>query len=502
VSSKTVIQRVRPEPASGGIKQLAKASATYGLGSVLVRALTFLLLPVYTRHLAPADYGIIAVAVTIASILGAIMPIGLHGAVARFYYQVETDAERRRVNGTLWLAVAASALVMSLLLDLIGAPVFRVLVPNVPFHPYLRLAIWTACLTSLGLVPLAMLQVQERARLYVVLSTGSAAATLALVAYLVVFRGWGARGYLIGGLCGAALAAVAYVVVALRIITPGIDLAHLRAALIYSVPLVPHAIASWVLELSDRAVLARFVPLSDVGVYSLGYQLGAAVGLLTAAFTSAWVPVLFRGLAKNDPAVDRELSRLGTYFVVGLVFCCLGSALLAEPVLGYVLAPAYHDAYRVTLWIVGAYVLGGLYILPIGLLFWQKTTWLIPLITVTAGSVNVALNLLFVPRFGYMTAAWSTLVSNAVMLLMAWQLARRRYAFPYEYRRMGLTLASALGLFIIGIACARALPAASLVFRIGAWLVFPAGLLVLGVMGRSEFGALWRWLNSRDPIDV
>ena len=70
-------------------------------------------------------------------------------------------------------------------------------------------------------------------------------------------------------------------------------------ALAFSLPLVPHALAGWALEMSDRAILTRLLPLHDVGVYSLGYQLGAAMGLVTTAFNAAWVPFLFGTLKER-----------------------------------------------------------------------------------------------------------------------------------------------------------------------------------------------------------
>jgi O-antigen/teichoic acid export membrane protein len=474
-------QAVEPR-GGGGLRRLAGASVVYGLGSVLTRGIAFLLLPLYTRHLSPTDYGIVAVTATVASVLGVIYPLGLQGAVARFYFATQDEAERRATNGTLWIASIAIAGAITLLLDRFGAFLFRASIPAVPFDPYIRLAIWTAFLTILGLVPLNVLQVQERPRAYVALSFGASLLTTSGIVMLVVWRNEGAYGYLRGGLFGGVAAALPYLVMAFRTVTPVVRWGILRAALEYSLPLVPHALAGWVLELSDRAILSRFVTLGEVGVYAIGYQLGAAMGIIVSAFTSAWVPILFRGLAKQDPAADRELSRLATYFIFVFSFLAVGWALLSPHVIQWLLASRYAEAYRVTQIVIAAYVLNALYIIPVGLLFWKKTTWLVPLVTLGGGIVNVVLNLWLVPRVGTMAAAWDTLIGYGVMLALAWNFGRWQQPFPYEYGQLARIVGLGVAVFIAGTWLAPAVTVSTFAIRSVLWLSFPLGLTKLGVI--------------------
>ena len=494
-------KRWRPQmtisPDSGSLRRLASASVVYGLGSVLSRSLAFLLLPLYTRHLSTEDYGIVAVTATVSSVLVAIFPLGLHGAVARFYFVTESDVERRATNGTLWIASIVAAGAMTLLLDRIGAALFASLLPTVPFDPYIRLAIWTAFLTILGLVPLNILQIQQRPRAYVVLSLGASLLTTGAIVTLVVWRNEGAYGYLRGSLIGGLAAAVPFLVFGFRGVALVVRWDPLRAALAYSIPLVPHALAGWVLELSDRAILSRFVTLGEVGVYAIGYQLGAAMGILIGAFTSAWVPILFRELAKQDPAADRELARLATYFVMAFAFLAVGWELLAPHAIGWLLAPRYAASYKVTQIVVAAYFLNALYIIPIGLLFWRKVTWLVPLVTLGGGAANFGLNLLLIPRIGSIAAAWDTLVGYGVMLTLAWILARRQYPFPYEYGRLLLITCLAIVVFGAATLLAPGVTPASFALRAALWLSFPVGLIGLGVIKPAQVRAGLQMVRRR-----
>jgi O-antigen/teichoic acid export membrane protein len=489
---------VRPSGVGSALRRLLGASAVYGLGSVLVRGLGFLLLPLYTRYLSPAEYGVVALTVTVTAVLGLLYPLGLRGAVARTYYETGTGEERKERVGTLWIAMILSAAAMALVLDRIGASLAVALLPEVPFHPYLRLAVWTAFLGVLGLVPLALLQAQERPVAYVLVTIWAALATTGATVWLVV-QGDGAEGYLRGALIGAVLAAIPYVLLTLGQMRLVFRMRVLLPALGFSLPLVPHALAGWALEMSDRAILTRLIPLHDVGVYSLGYQLGAVMGLLTAAFNAAWVPFLFGTLRDEGESAHSKLARLVTYYATALCFIALGWSLLVEHGVTLIAGREFRDAHRITPWVVGGYVCAGLYLIPTNLQFWRRETRVIPLVTLAAGAVNIGLNLWLVPRYGAIAAAWSTLAAYATLLVLTWRSAERLYPFPYEYRRLGLIVGLALALFLTGRLLPFPSPALDVAGRVLLWLAFPFGLVALGTLDRAELAFLTRLVRGRKP---
>ncbi len=490
-----------PAGVGSALRKLVGASAVYGLGSVLVRGLAFLLLPLYTRYLSPAEYGIVALSTTVTVVLGLLYPLGLRGAVSRTYYEGGTDEERKARLGTMWIAMILAAGIMAVALDRLGPALAGVLLPEIPFHPYLRLAVWTAFLGVLGVTPLVVLQAQERPAAYVAATIWAALVTTAVTVWLVV-RGGGAAGYLQGALIGAGLAALPYLALTVGQIRPVFRTAVLTAALAYSLPLVPHALAGWALEMSDRAILTRLIPLHDVGVYSLGYQLGAAMGLLTTAFNAAWVPFLFGALKEEGEASHPKLARLVTYYAAALCFVGLGWALLVKHAIGLLAGPEFHEAHRITPWVVGGYVFSGLYLIPTNLLFWRRQTRIIPLVTLAAGATNIGLNLLLVPRYGAIAAAWSTLAAYAVLLLFTWRSAERIHRFPYEYRRLGLMAGLGLALFLTGQLLPFASPAVEIAARVLLWLAFPLGLIALGTFDRAELAALTGSLRRRKSSPV
>lgn len=465
------------------VKSIARKSLVYGAGSMLLRATAFLTLPLYTRALSPADYGIIAVTSMVSAVLGVLLPLGLHGALARLYFSHATEPERRGVSGTLWLAIGASAVGLAVVLDRAGGWLFGQLLTTVPFDPYVRLAVWTACFQALTLLPLNLVQMHERPGLYISLTGFTNLLMVAWMVYEVVILRHGVYGYLRGSFLASAVSVLPYAVYALRHVELRIRPSVLRAALKYSLPLIPHGLAGWALGLSDRAILERYVSLSDLGLYSIGYQLGLGLNMVVAAFNYAWVPFMFRMLSEDGQAAGARIVRLATYYALVICAAALGLALFAEEVLALLTPASYRGAAAITPLIVLGYFLNGLYIIPVNMLFWAEKTHLLPLITLTSGTVSIGLNLWLVPIYGVMAAAWATCIAYGVMLALVTVIAQRVYPLAYEYRRLALMCLVALGLYV---AASLGLPLGGFWARAAAFALFPVLLFGAGFFTPEE----------------
>lgn len=451
-----------------------------------MRALSFALLPLYTRLLSPADFGIIAVTSTVAAVLAIVFPLSMHGAMPRFYFSGQSQIERRQNGGTIWIAMLFSAASLALLLDRFGDIFFPLIFREVPFSPYIRLAIWSAFFNTLSLLPLNLLQIQERPGLYVFITVGGALLNIGLIIGLVVFERQGVLGYLLGLLLAGAFMGIPYLVLALHNVTVIIRWNTLKAILGYSLPLVPHGLAGWVLELSDRVILERYVSLGELGLYAIGYQFGTVMTLIASAINYAWVPFLFKLDAQEGESAKPRLARLVTYYTLALLWTALGLVLLVNELLIVLTAPGYHSAYRIVPWVVGGLLMNGLYFIPVNFLFLKAKTGLVPLVTISSGIVNVGLNLWLVPAYGIMAAAWATFVAYSIMLIMVWIASQRVYPFPFEYKRLGHIALATVMLAVIGSNLRFSSITLETVAHGAVWLSLPVVLAVTGFLTSGE----------------
>jgi len=468
------------------IKSLAKRSAIYGAGDLSLKIISFLLLPLYTRFLSPAEYGILALANVVSFVASLLISLSIHGFVPIIYFNESGEKERREGVGTLFVSIVLLGGVITLSLDQLGSLFLPMVMRDVPFHPYIRIAIWTTYLTSWRIIPLTLLQIQERSGLYIAFSLSGSLLQIGLALWFLFHLHWGVTGILAGHLIAALVTAISYTALALRILTLSFKVNVLKNALIYSLPLIPHSLSSWLLELSDRTILQWYVPLDHVGLYSLAYSYGTLINMVANAMNLAWVPYLFRIDAEKGAKAAPQLAQIGTYFVMTLCLAALFLGLAARPTINLLTPPEYHDAGIIAPWIVAGILLSSLYYFPVNFLFLRRKTAIVAWITGISAVTNVISNLLLIPFYGAIAAAWTTFFSYGIMLLLTWWFAYKAYPIVYEYGRLTILFFITLNLWIIGNSIPWSMLWFEIIGKLAILCLFPFLIKMCGFLSENE----------------
>jgi O-antigen/teichoic acid export membrane protein len=189
------------------------------------------------------------------------------------------------------------------------------------------------------------------------------------------------------------------------------------------------------LNLADRKLLDVFVSRAAAGLYHVAYMFGTGVKFFLSAFELAWVPFTYSLLKRAD--APSTLARIATYASVVLVSVGLAIAVLAPEILMVMTDPKYHSVHPVVPVIVLAYVIQGFFTLTgigIGI---SKKAYYYPILTFAAATTNISINLLAIPRFGMMGAAWATVAGYVILTGMGYYFANRHYPIPFEWGRIG-----------------------------------------------------------------
>lgn len=430
------------------IKGIVLRSGIYSIGNILLKAVTILLLPLYTRILTPSDYGILAVTSVISFILGVIISLSLHGFVSPLYFSGKNPKERMEGIGTLFVANILIGGAITSIIDQIGGFLFPLIVRDVPFYPYIRIAIWTTYFTLWQLIPLNLLQTQERSILYITLTIFGSLLQIGLIICFTVYLNQGVTGVLIGQMIAALVMIIPYTGIALRNMILSLKIDVLRQALVFSLPLIPHSLAGWILEFSDRMILQWYVPLDQLGLFSLAYSYASLHSLFSYAINMAWVPYLFRTDASEGEKAALRLGQMGTYFALVLCFIALCLNYATKPLIILLTTSSYYGAIDIAPWIIFGLLLSGLYYFPVGFLFLRRKTKIVPQVTAIPAFINVILNLWLIPAYGVIAAAWTTCLSYGVMLILVWLSSLRVYPVAYEYKRLAIIFLSTLVLWV------------------------------------------------------
>lgn len=434
------------------LRQLGANSSIYAATNVLQRGAAFMLMPLYTHYLAPSAYGVLAIVTAVNGILSILFTLGLTSAITRFYFEHQDDAPLlARFWGSVLVFVVLLSVVLAALLLLFGELLLRPFIGEVPFWPYVALGVMATFFQPFFSTFLAVLQMRNQAGRYAAVSLANFALTTVLTIVLVVQLGWGVRGPLVATL----IAAMVFFVVSLWMLRGSLTLClewrHLKPALGYSLPLVPHSVSGQVTAFADRLVLNSYMGTSAAGLYSVGAMLALVVEVGAQSVNRAYVPLTMAALKRGQATDMAQIRAVGTLFVG--VFCLLGAgvAAFARELLALLASPAYAGAAKIVPLLVFAGVANAFYFLFVNILFYdRKAVRMIPLGTASAAVASLLLLLFFVPRFGMMGAAMSSILAQVISTVLIAVIAHRYETVRWHYASYalayGLALATALAL--------------------------------------------------------
>lgn len=468
--------------------RLGRQSFAYALASLVGPGAGLLLLPVYTRFLDPADYGLIALLEVIALVLGAVFSLGMPAMVPFLYVDYKDAVARKRAFGTLVVAVTVINIVLALMAWLGGPVTLGALLPSVPFAPYVPLVILTTFVEPYWVMAGAALQIQERAGRFAAWSTIRIAISIATRLLFVVVLLRGAEGFIMANLVTAVIFGVAAFVilqgeVAWRF-SPGV----LREAFRVGSPTVPNNLLSYGFRLMDRVVLERFATLEQVGLYYIALRLADVMRLGGDIFINAWRPVFFKDADRSDFARE-DVPRVIRIVGVSLVCLFVVLSVFAREIVTLFAAPAYRGAASFVPLLVAAMMIKGLQSFPY-LVIWlrKKTSW-VPGLSGLALGVSLCANWLLAARWGAMGVAAALVISYAFLATAMFAVSRRLYAIQYPWR--GLTAAAVLGIATVTLSTLLPDGAVSFVVKCGMVACFAGLLVATGCLPRSELRALW-----------
>ena len=427
---------------TGYLKRLVSSLAAYQVADVVSKFIAVLLLPVYTRYIPPAGYGVVELLANGVILISILVRFGMIESFLRFYFSDEDQARRdalaRRSVGFLLvsttavsvaLALAASPL-SKLVLGYHDATTFRIAV----------LGLWA--FTNLEMA-YALLRVEERLRAYAIASLTNVALTIASSVVLVVVLGKGARGLLLGNYAASTVVLLGlWWTMRDRLLSARRSAETHGVLLRFGLPTVPAEASVYALSIIDRYYIFHHRSAALAGLYSIAVKLAGAVAFIVRAFQYAWPPLAYS--VRDDAEAARLYGLVTTYYLLLSGLVVAGLALLGRWVLRLLAASSFFGAYKALPWVALGWALYGLWVVFLVIAGRAKvTTRNFP--AALAGLVaNVVLLLVLVPGLGIAGAGIALCGAYVVMISVMHLLTRRAFAAAFEWRRL-LQLAVVLG---------------------------------------------------------
>jgi O-antigen/teichoic acid export membrane protein len=455
------------------IKTAIRHTLIYGFGNVLAKAVGFLMLPLYTTHLTPKEYGILEMLDLSMSLLGMLLTLGLISAVFRCYTAVDSEMGRKRVVSTAFVFTVATGLVTLAVGLWLAGPLSTVLLGNGGSGVYVRFSLLSFILGYIGIVPRTYLRALEASAAFVAFETLGLFLGLALnVLFIAVLR-FGIMGMLWSSLLVASLQTLVLSAWMMHAVGMRFESRTLKDLLAFGAPLMLANVSLFVLNFADRFFLQHFHSLEIVGVYAVGYKFAYMLNyLLVQPFAVMWQGRMF--IIHKEPNYEETFSRIGTWFSLVLIYAGLLLAVLSPEIVRVMVGQSFSASRDVIPIVALSYVLYGLgYYAQLGL-FLSGGTRVLGGIGGVAAAVNITANYVLIPRFGALGAAWATALAFGFLAVVTYFLAQRAFPLPLAAGKTVILLATSVALFITVQIVAPSNFVAGLAVKLAALVVFPA----------------------------
>lgn len=416
----------------------------YMLSSLLSKGINIFVLRIYTAYLTPTDYGILDTLNTIALLLPFFISLYLDSAFGRFFHEYKHDKEKlKQLFSTIFLFVSVFGSLVVFLALIIGRFWVTDLL-SIPTYPYLFLAFIPPLFNQLGNLGLIFLRQSLLSKHTTIIEVSSVLINISIALPLLIWADFGILAKLWGNFAMALALFFFYTIFFIRngLLRLTFNTAMLKESLIFSVPLFPVFAGAWIAGLSDRLVIANYSSLEAVGLYSVGFTVGKLMYVFQDAITQVTGPITMSGLIADKEATKVKIAQVSFYIWSVMLYINFGMFLFADELISIFADVAYNEAKIIIPIVALTYVLGSQQRIFATIIAFHKKNWVISSGGIIQAVINLGLNIIFVPQYGYLAAAFTTLFT--MLVYTSWI-----YFFANKYEPLNLSLNRFTYVFLI-----------------------------------------------------
>lgn len=441
------------------VRKLFSHTIIYGAGIFMNRAVSLILLPVYTYFFSPAELGLFNLIQSVWLFVILIYLYGLETSFMKFFIDAENREHKSEVYSTVLILVTITSVFFSIATFFLSGPIVYVLKFDdfIKSRFLMQILAFVLFFDTLFRFPLLLLRAELNAKKYFHLNILSLVTNILFNLFFIIVLRLNVESIFYSYIISVFVTFVAGLIVTKGYIKPLFSFSKAKELAIYGNKFIYIGLFILFIDISDRFFLKYFFDESTVGIYSACYRLASVMGLIISAFKFSWTPY-FLNLA-NDENNKKIISDIFTYYVFAGMFLFLFLTFLTEPIVKIQIAGfnlldiKYHSGLPIVPIIILAYFFSGLFAnLNVAPFFKDKTIYL--LWTALIGfAVNILLNIILIPKYKMSGAAYSTLVTYFIMFIVIFFISQRIYRIEYQIRKIQkiiiLTLISFLGFEII-----------------------------------------------------
>lgn len=393
-----------------------KIGAVYTISNMIVRGMVFLTTPIFTRMMSKSEYGQFSGISSWANILSIIVTLNLFATINRAKYDYKDNIMEYMSS-------------MLLLGNFVTAICWGIIELNMSFFTQLLLmeAKYLRCIMFYCMIYPSIQLLLCKFRMYgeykkVVALTWVTLLSSTLISLLAVaLMTDKLAGRVEGYYVFASLINIPFYIYVYKNVF-SIKFEHFKYGLRLAIPLIPHELSGILLSSSDRIIINNLCGGTETALYSLAYTISLILSVFLSSLNQAWIPWFYDKLSKKSYETIKKTSVL---YIILFCLMCFGLMLIGPDLVLIFGGSTYIDAKYIVPPVCLALMLQFCYTLYVNVEFYQKKTITISAATIFATLINIGLNYLLIPQFGYIIAAYTTVVGYFFMFLFHYIVVRK-----------------------------------------------------------------------------
>jgi O-antigen/teichoic acid export membrane protein len=388
-----------------------KHTANYLIGNIGIKALGFISIPFFTHYLSVEEFGLMSLYSTVLIFLSTLLSLGMLGSFKRYYFENNDDFGAFLFSNILFLGLFFSSFVFLYFYIIQDISIFL----DIP-QDMLKYTIFISFLSLLVKVKLDFLQVQEHSKKNIILDFIQALVLLVFaISFMLYLDNNKFFGKIYGDMIGYGILAIYSMYKLIKIIEFKFDLKYIKYSLLFGLPVLPSMFSSFGLSFADRLMINKITDASDVGLYSFAFMIAMLLQVIISAVGKSWQPLFYKAMSNKDYKLLDNIFKINSKIVFGAsLFLILFSYEFV-----YLLATSeYIKSLDIVLFLIIGFNFFFLYTAYGQYVSYSKKTYIDSIITITAVVLNIGLNYIYIPKYGYEASAITTIISYAFMFIM------------------------------------------------------------------------------------
>lgn len=417
-------------------KRVIKAGAGYVIGNYMLKGITFLSVPIFSRLLTTEDYGNFNTYLSYESIIYILLGLALHSSLNNAKYKYK---EKLNEYISSIITLVTLSLVVWLLLS------------NIFYNEYQSMFGFTRTIVNILILHCfgsSLLQIYNsyislnysyKSFLRISATNALTNMILSIILILTFFTDDRCLGRIVGTAIPIIAIGIYIVIYFIRKAKPKIKKEYWSFGLKYSIPIVPHGISQVILSSFDRIMIRDMIGAAEAGIYSFAYTIYLLFKVAVTSLENVWKPWVYEQMEKKD---YESIRKQGSNYAYGMALFTALIIIVSPEMIKILGSKAYWGSANCVIPVLLGGYFAFLYTLPAIIEYYYSKTKFIALGTMAAAVLNIILNYIYIPKYGYIAAAYTTLITYMFYFIFHYLLAKKIH---------GISLFSTLHMILISI---------------------------------------------------